>query len=119
MGIRKEWHGCGISVNRHLWHACGMPKDDHHFRLRMSQDLRQRIYAASLSNDRSMTQEIVARLEESFLFGKPAVADPTDGELLNVLNAIEHIKVNVIRLRNEDARRRPKEPSPRKQKGRP
>ena len=67
----------------------------------MSQELRRKIYAASLSNNRSMTQEIIARVEESFLHGATEGTDPDDGELVNVLNEIEHLKAKVIRLRSQ------------------
>lgn len=45
-----------------------MARDDLHFRLRIPDDLKQRIAEAAENNRRSMTAEIVARLESSFNF---------------------------------------------------
>lgn len=43
-----------------------MAREDLHFRLRIPGDLKNRIERAAVSNRRSMTAEIVARLEISF-----------------------------------------------------
>jgi hypothetical protein len=43
-----------------------MARDDLHFRLRIPEDLKERIGAEALANHRSMTAEIIARLEASF-----------------------------------------------------
>lgn len=43
-----------------------MAREDLHFRLRIPEDLKKRIEAAADESRRSMTAEIVARLEESF-----------------------------------------------------
>lgn len=43
-----------------------MSRDDLHFRLRIPGDLKVQIEAAADANRRSMTAEIVARLQESF-----------------------------------------------------
>ena len=45
-----------------------MSRDDLHFRLRIPQSLKAKIEAAAADNRRSMTAEIVARLEASFEF---------------------------------------------------
>lgn len=43
-----------------------MPKDDLHFRLRIPDRLKAMVEAAAAANHRSMTAEILARLEKSF-----------------------------------------------------
>lgn len=43
-----------------------MARDDLHFRLRIPDTLKERIEAAAAANNRSMTAEIVSRLERSF-----------------------------------------------------
>lgn len=60
------WHTCGIAVNRKVRHWCGMSRDDLHFRLRIPPALKARVQAAAAANRRSMTAEIVDRLEQSF-----------------------------------------------------
>ncbi|WP_378948028.1 Arc family DNA-binding protein [Mesorhizobium sp. ANAO-SY3R2] len=46
-----------------------MSREDLHFRLRIPEDLKQRIAVAASENHRSMTAEIIARLEASFAMG--------------------------------------------------
>jgi len=43
-----------------------MSREDPHFRLRFPNDLREKVEAAARENKRSMTAEIIARLEASF-----------------------------------------------------
>mgnify|MGYP001766224447 CR=1 FL=1 len=43
-----------------------MAREDLHFRLRIPEALKERIEAAAASNNRSMTAEIISRLERSF-----------------------------------------------------
>jgi plasmid maintenance system antidote protein VapI len=43
-----------------------MARDDLHFRLRIPDELKTRIEEAARANKRSMTGEIIARLEETF-----------------------------------------------------
>nr|WP_108606775.1 Arc family DNA-binding protein [Aminobacter sp. MSH1] len=43
-----------------------MGREDLHFRLRIPEELKQRIAVAASENHRSMTAEIIARLEASF-----------------------------------------------------
>ena len=59
------WHACGIVVNRNQRHWCGMSRDDLHFRLRIPEELKARVEAAAEKNRRSMTAEIIERLEAS------------------------------------------------------
>ena len=60
------WHRCGIAVKQNVWHAGGMAREDLHFRLRIPPDLKEKVEAAANSAKRSMTAEIIARLEASF-----------------------------------------------------
>lgn len=52
-----------------------MAREDLHFRLRIPEDLKARIEASATLNKRSMTAEIIARLEQSF-DGWPSIALP-------------------------------------------
>jgi hypothetical protein len=45
-----------------------MAREDLHFRLRIPEDLKQKVEKAAADNHRSMTAEMVARLEDSFDF---------------------------------------------------
>ncbi|MBD9372088.1 Arc family DNA-binding protein [Rhizobium sp. ARZ01] len=53
-----------------------MARDDLHFRLRIPDDLKARIAGAAEENRRSMTAEILARLDASF--DAPTINAPTD-----------------------------------------
>jgi hypothetical protein len=44
-----------------------MAREDPHFKLRIPEDLRRKIYDAALENQRSMTAEIKSRLESTFI----------------------------------------------------
>lgn len=55
-----------LPVKRKVWHRWGMARDDLHFRLRIPDTLKERIEAAAATNNRSMTAEIISRLERSF-----------------------------------------------------
>jgi Arc-like DNA binding domain. len=57
----------------------GMAKDDLYFRLRLPEELKKRVQEAAEASHRSMTAEIIARLERSFTddrFQYPAVFQP-------------------------------------------
>lgn len=58
------WHLCGIAVNLFLRHRCVMSRDDAHFRLRIPEDLRERVRMLATENKRSMTAEIVIALKD-------------------------------------------------------
>lgn len=73
---------CGIEVNLDVRHRCGMARDDLHFRLRIPEVLKDRIQNAADENGRSMTAEIVYRLERSF-------GSPSPGELADWLKEHE------------------------------
>lgn len=69
-------HTCGIAVKRIVCHWCVMAREDLHFRLRLPEDLKARIETAAEQSRRSMTAEIVARLEQSFEHPRaPGLAD--------------------------------------------
>jgi plasmid maintenance system antidote protein VapI len=55
-----------LNVKRKVWHWCGMARDDLHFRLRIPEALKAQIEQAATANNRSVTAEIVSRLERSF-----------------------------------------------------
>ncbi|WP_282091343.1 Arc family DNA-binding protein [Epibacterium ulvae] len=55
-----------------------MSREDAHFRLRIPEDLRERVREAADENKRSMTAEIVARLEKSFSASFPMHDDELD-----------------------------------------
>ncbi|KQV27620.1 hypothetical protein ASC97_04385 [Rhizobium sp. Root1203] len=73
-----------------------MATDDLHFRLRIPEQLKQRVFAAAKANDRSMTAEILARLEATFA---PDNVDPIDIELVEMVADIDRLKVRLIRSR--------------------
>lgn len=52
-----------------------MARDDLHFRLRIPEDLKQKVEKSAKDNHRSMTAEIIARLEVSFLEDTPVPYD--------------------------------------------
>ena len=76
-----------------------MAREDLHFRLRIPEDLKRRIAAASRINERSMTAEIIARLEASFVLGHAPAVDTSDQELMDILADIERLKLKLIKLR--------------------
>lgn len=45
-----------------------MAREDAHFRLRIPDSLKEKVEKAALANHRSMTAEIIARLERTFEF---------------------------------------------------
>lgn len=53
-----------------------MAREDLHFRLRIPENLKEKVSAAAVKNDRSMTAEIVDRLERSFLNWPDLDIDP-------------------------------------------
>lgn len=62
-----------------------MSRDDLHFRLRIPEGLKQRIEASSNESRRSMTAEIVARLEETFRQDEVFPAGPNHDGILDML----------------------------------
>ena len=53
-----------------------MAREDLHFRLRIPEDLKKRVEKAAEANHRSMTAEIIARLEASFGIGSLGLTNP-------------------------------------------
>lgn len=80
------WHMCGISVKPYLCHWCVMAREDLHFRLRIPEDLKNKIQDEAERNHRSMTAEIVDRLSDSFTrrLSKNAAASLVD-EIRNIV----------------------------------
>jgi hypothetical protein len=82
-----------------------MARDDLHFRLRISEDLKKKIGAAAAANDRSMTAEITARLEMSFLLGDgDDQLAPDDLDLADVFADFERMKQKLVRLLRTSSR---------------
>ncbi|RAX42379.1 Arc family DNA-binding protein [Rhizobium tropici] len=75
-----------------------MAREDLHFKLRIPEDLKRRIAAASRASERSMTAEILARLEASFV-AAISPAEAPDAELADILADIERLKLKLIRLK--------------------
>lgn len=69
-----------------------MSRDDPHFRLRIPEELKAQIEKSAATNNRSMTAEIVSRLERSF---------DVDGDWSNALENIDDALKRISKL--EDA----------------
>jgi hypothetical protein len=77
-----------------------MARDDLHFRLRISEDLKKKIRAAAAANERSLQAEITARLEMSFLLAAGGVQlAPDDPDLADIFADFERMKHKLVRLR--------------------
>lgn len=61
-------HSGGMAVKRIVVQRSGMAKDDLYFRLRIPDELKAKVQESANGNHRSMTAEIIARLESSFEF---------------------------------------------------
>lgn len=55
-----------LPVKRNVCHLSGMAREDLHFRLRIPDSLKAQVEQSAQENRRSMTAEIIARLEASF-----------------------------------------------------
>lgn len=62
-----------------------MARDDPYFRLRIPEDLKARVQKAAEANKRSMTAEIIARLDESFSSDRKY----TEQDILRIMDALE------------------------------
>lgn len=70
-----------------------MPKDDPQFNLRMPSDLRRKVAAAAKENSRSVTAEINARLESTFLVEQPYSEITAVHEIMDRANfLLKHLK---------------------------
>ncbi|WP_315918637.1 Arc family DNA-binding protein [Mesorhizobium sp. SP-1A] len=67
-----------------------MAREDLHFRLRIPEELKSKVDEAAARNDRSMTAEIVDRLEFSF----------NEGDRQNYARRIDLLLDNEVRLRD-------------------
>jgi len=72
-----------------------MTRDDPHFRLRIPETLKREIEASARENSRSITAEIVHRLEHSFLLG--------DADKKSLVDEIEHLRTRLARLKTQIA----------------
>lgn len=85
-----------------------MAKDDLYFRLRLPEDLKTKVSEAADSSHRSMTAEIIARLEASFqpapsgnqFFGGTVIVEDIAAKIA------EHLKADpgIIKITGEDAK---------------
>lgn len=74
-----------------------MAREDLHFRLRIPEELKQKIQSAAEANRRSMTAEIVSRLADSFDTNPPAmntlqVVLDTNGMPISWDEIFEHLR---------------------------
>ena len=83
-----------------------MARDDPHFRLRFPDALREKVEAAAKANHRSMTAEIIARLEASFqsppqmgsIFG---LGGPPGDEAKELVRKVDELIARADRLLGE------------------
>lgn len=76
-----------LHVKLNVRYRCVMARDDPHFRLRIPEALKSRIEKSASDNNRSMTAEIVSRLEQSF-----EVTDEWSNALENINDALSRIE---------------------------
>jgi hypothetical protein len=77
-----------------------MTRDDLHFRLRIPEGLKSRLKKVAFANERSLTAEINARLEMSFMIDAVGEnVDPDDVDLIDMLADMERLKQKLVRLR--------------------
>lgn len=62
----RVYYLVALRVKRNVWQSCGMARDDLHFRLRIPEALKAQVEEAAAANNRSLTAEIISRLEKSF-----------------------------------------------------
>lgn len=79
-----------------MCHCKGMAREDLHFRLRIPEDLKKRLRRASVLNARSITAEIIARLDASFVVNDIPPIDPNNAELVDLVADLENLKRKVI-----------------------
>lgn len=80
-----------------------MARDDPHFRLRLPEDLRDKITRAAETGRRSINAEVVARLEASFsgpgVTSAPAVINMDDLARRALDDALEALLADPVRLK--------------------
>lgn len=69
-----------LPVKPNVGYRCGMARDDLHFRLRIPGELKAQIEKSAAENNRSITAEIISRLERSF------AVEPEWEETINAVN---------------------------------
>ena len=69
------------------------------FKLMLPASLKNQLKREATGSRRSLSAEIVARLEGSLLVGRIPQADTQDAEMLDILNEIERLKLKIVRLR--------------------
>lgn len=79
-----------------------MAIDDKHFRLRLPEQLKQRLQTSADDNGRSMTAEINARLEASYLFLKPEMLKGATPELVNLIRTIVYETIAAMEASGKD-----------------
>ena len=80
-----------------------MARDEPQINLRIPADLKERIDQAADGNKRSMTAEIVARLEQTFAWAKPSEKAPVVDEY-----TLDLFAEKVGQVMDEREKRRPK-----------
>ena len=81
-----------------MCHVSGMAREDLHFRLRIPDSLKKRLQLAGALKGRSITAEIVFRLESSFAEEDLAAIgkDPEDAELLSIIADLDDLKLKIV-----------------------
>lgn len=84
-----------------------MAREDLHFRLRIPEDLKAKVQEAANQSHRSMTAEIISRLEQSFTFDKRVGdleldTETIDDILANAIARIETLEAKVREIENPD-----------------
>ena len=84
-----------------------MAREDLHFRLRIPEYLKAKVQEAANQSHRSMTAEIISRLEQSFTFDKRVGdleldTETIDDILANAIARIETLEAKVREIENPD-----------------
>jgi len=97
-----------LHVNRKVVQLWAMAKaDDPYFRLRVPEVLKIKIEEAAAENHRSMTAEILARLEQSF---DPLIAEVHGGR--DMLDVLAEMSERIVRKIREEERKEGLAPLP-------
>lgn len=96
-----------LRVKRKVRHTCGMARDDLHFRLRIPEALKAQIEASAKANNRSMTAEMVSRLERSFDLDSDlnTVSDTVDDHEYRLDKLEEQMREVIYAINQLDRRR--------------
>lgn len=96
---------CFIGVKYTFPHTSAMARNDPQVNLRVPAELKRRLDDAARDNRRSLTAEVVARLEASFA-GSESAYDPATSASGLVTRAIEHVCDQPQIVSREEARAR-------------